>query len=416
MNIKNKSLFLNFSGYTIINLLNSLTPFIILPLLTWNLSSIDIGVIDLFTTSTFFLAPIIGLCIIQSISKLYFTVENRMRYISVVFTCIVLLGVSSTIFAFIGTYGFNVFDLTMDKKQLVILTVIYVFLTLIIEGFLILKRNEENLKQFALIRLTKAGLDISLSIFLLSFYNDYNARIYSLFLSSLLSALYISYLLLKNKKITFLIDKNLIKKILIYSSPLILHTFFNNILNYVDRYFINDFLGTAQLGKYSVIYQLCMVMSLLITSFSMAWTPYFMKNMALSKNKFMPVFNKTFKYYSLALLIFGIIIYMIMPLIYKFYVGEIYVVDNTIYLALLFGYFFQGLYRFKVNQLFFDEKTGWIAALSFVSASINIILNFYLIPKWGLFGAAFATLVSYIVLYIILELLLLKFRNTTSPI
>ena len=245
----------------------------------------------------------------------------------------------------------------------------------------------------------------------MSLYNNYNVRIFSLFSSSFLSALFIGYLLLKDKSITFLIDKKLVNKILIYSSPLILHTFFNNILNYADRYFINDYLGTAQLGKYSVIYQLCMVMSLLITSFSMAWTPYFMKNMAIDKKGFMIIFNKTFKYYSLSILIFGIIIYFIMPLIYKFYVGEDYKVENTIYLALLSGYFFQGLYRFKVNQLFFEEKTGWIASLSFISALINIILNFYLIPKWGLFGAAFATLVSYIVLYTILEILLSKILN-----
>ncbi|WP_027065468.1 lipopolysaccharide biosynthesis protein [Maribacter sp. Hel_I_7] len=411
MNFKKKSLFLNFSGYTIINLLNSLTPFIILPILTWNLSSNDIGVIDLFTTSTFFLTPIIGLCIIQSISKLYFTIENRNKYISVVFTCILILGVGSTLLSILGTYTFNIFDLNTDKKQLVILIVFYVFLNLIIEGFLILKRNEENLKQFAIIRLSKAGLDIILSIIFLSLYNNYNVRIFSLFSSSFLSALFIGYLLLKDKSITFLIDKKLVNKILIYSSPLILHTFFNNILNYADRYFINDYLGTAQLGKYSVIYQLCMVMSLLITSFSMAWTPYFMKNMAIDKKGFMIIFNKTFKYYSLSILIFGIIIYFIMPLIYKFYVGEDYKVENTIYLALLSGYFFQGLYRFKVNQLFFEEKTGWIASLSFISALINIILNFYLIPKWGLFGAAFATLVSYIVLYTILELLLSKILN-----
>ncbi|MEP2690284.1 lipopolysaccharide biosynthesis protein [Maribacter dokdonensis] len=408
MDFKKKNLFLNFSGYTIINLLNSLTPFIILPILTWNLSSNDIGVIDLFTTSTIFLTPIIGLCIIQSISKLYFTIENRKEYISVVFTSILILGAGFTLLSIIGTYAYNIFDLTTDKKQLVVLIVFYVLFNLIIEGFLILKRNEENIKQFAIIRLSKAGLDVMLSIVFLYIYHNYSVRIYSLFFSSFLSAVYISYLLIKDNSITLLIEKKIVAKILIYSSPLILHTFFNNILNYADRYFINDYLGTAQLGKYSVIYQLCMVMSLLITSFAMAWTPYFMKNMALDKKAFMVVFNRTFKYYTLSILIFGIIIYFIMPLIYKFYVGENYKVDNTIYLALLSGYFFQGLYRFKINQLFFEEKTMWIASLSFISALVNIILNFYLIPKWGLFGAAFATLISYIVLYTILELLLSK--------
>ena len=124
------------------------------------------------------MTPIIGLCIIQSISKLYFTIENRKEYISVVFTSILILGAGFTLLSIIGTYAYNIFDLTTDKKQLVVLIVFYVLFNLIIEGFLILKRNEENIKQFAIIRLSKAGLDVMLSIVFLYIFHNYNVRIY----------------------------------------------------------------------------------------------------------------------------------------------------------------------------------------------------------------------------------------------
>ncbi|MCX2680675.1 oligosaccharide flippase family protein [Galbibacter sp. EGI 63066] len=414
MTKKLKSLIINFSSYTIINLFNSLTPFIILPLLTKNLSKSDIGIIDLFTTSSLFLTPVIGLCMIQSISKLYFTVSNKSKYLSTLATCLLIIGGITCIGTILILYSTNLIHYPPDKKLLILLIVIYVFETLIIEGYLILKRNEEQIKQFAWLRLSKAVLDIILTFTLLYYYDNYNARIFSLILSSSITVFIILYHIIKAPYFKLLIDKALIQKILIYSSPLILHTFFNNILNYSDRYFINEFLGTSELGKYSVIYQMCMIMSLFINSFSMAWTPYFMKNMAINETTFMTTFFRTYKYYSLLLLIGAILMFFIMPLVYEFYIGKEYLVDKSIYFSLLLGYFFQGLYRFKINILFFKECTFTIAKLSFISASVNLLLNFFLVDKWGLFGAAFATLISYFILFLSLEFILLLMKKRSN--
>lgn len=414
MKIKNKSLLLNFSGYTIINLLNALTPFIILPLLTKNLSSKDIGVIDLFSTSTLFLTPIIGLCIIQSISKLYFTVSDKAAYLSVVATAVLALGSGALVITLAVLFLTDLVPVSYEMKTIIVLVVAYVFMYLLIEGYLTLKRNEENIKQFAYLRLGKATADIILTIVFLQYIEDYQARIFSIVLASFFTTIIILFLANKNQNITISWDKKILKKILLYSSPLILHTFFNNILNYADRYLISDFLGISSLGKYSVVYQLCMIMSLLINSFAMAWTPYFMKNMANNPSQFKGVFNRVFKLYGIALVVGGIILFFIMPLIYKFYVGENYLVEKSIYMAILCGYFFQGLYRFKINHLFFLEKTFSIAQLSFLSALVNITLNYFLIPKWGLFGAAFATLISYLILYLTTEVKLVMVAKKKS--
>jgi O-antigen/teichoic acid export membrane protein len=414
MKIKNKSLLVNFSGYTIINLLNSLTPFIILPLLTKNLTAEDIGSIDLFTTSTLFLTPLIGLGMIQSLTKLYFTVPDKSKYLSVLATAV--LFISSTVFLLVsGILFFTDFiKISEENKLFVLFIVFYVFLSLIIEGYLLLKRNEEAIKEFAFLRLSKAFVDIALTILFLFYFENYWARIMAMVISSSLIAAIIIFLIRKNPNIKFVWDKAVIKYILSYTWPLILHAFFINILNYADRYLIGDFLGMSDLGKYSVIYQICMVMSLFINSFSMAWTPFFMRNMAEDSAAFKPLFQKAFKYYLFALLLGGFLLYLIMPLIYRFYVGEAFLVSKDIYIALLCGYVFQGLYRFKINHLYFLEKTLSIAQISFVGAMVNISLNLIFIVKWGLYGAAFATFVSFLVLYLFTELKLVFFNRHKS--
>lgn len=412
--MKKSSLILNFSGYTLINLINSLTPFIVLPLLTFNLSAYDIGVIDLFTTSTIFLMPIVGLCFIQSISKLYFSFEDKSNYLSVLATSVFFLGTVTFVLAVFLLYGTNLLDISNERRILALMIVIYVVLNLAVEGFLLLKRNQENIKKFALVRLTKSFLEITLTILFLYLFEDYRVRIYAIMCSTVLASIVVLFYIIGDSSIVFKYDKAIVRRIFIYSSPLILHTFFASIINYSDRYFINTFLDTALLGQYSVVYQLCLIMSLLINSFNMAWVPYFMKNMMANKSRFNQSVKKIFNYYIIFLFLFGLILFLIMPYIYKYYVGSDYLVESTIYATLLGAYFFNGLYRFKISYLFYYEKTFTVAKLSFITALINIILNYICIKSWGIYGAAFSTLISYLVLYLVLEVELLIAKKNES--
>src|SRR5690606_2269045 len=105
-------------------------------------------------------------------------------------TSIFSLGVASIIISLIFLYGINIFGLNNEKRFLVLLIVFQVFVNLIVEGFLLLKRNEENLKQFAFFRLLKSFLDIVLTILILYLITDYKARLYSIFVSTFVTALF----------------------------------------------------------------------------------------------------------------------------------------------------------------------------------------------------------------------------------
>jgi O-antigen/teichoic acid export membrane protein len=136
----------------------------------------------------------------------------------------------------------------------------------------------------------------------------------------------------------------------------------------------------------------------------MAWAPYYMKNMMdTHMNNFNLIVEKTFRYYIGGLLLFGLFLFLFMPLIYTYYVGADYLVDRSVYVSLLVAYIFNGLYRFKVNQLFYREKTLLVAKLSMITALINLILNYICIRFLGILGAALSTLISYLLLYLLLE-------------
>jgi len=69
-------------------------------------------------------------------------------------------------------------------------------------------------------------------------------------------------------------------------------------------------------------------------------------------------------------------------------------VDCIPYIA--FAYVFNGVYYFFVSGLFYNEAgTKYIFIASTISAAVNIILNFLLIPKYEIIGASLATLISF---------------------
>lgn len=58
------------------------------------------------------------------------------------------------------------------------------------------------------------------------------------------------------------------------------------------------------------------------------------------------------------------------------------------------------LYSFPVNFEFYHKKTILIACGTCSAAVVNIVLNFLFIPLWGNIGAATATAISYIMLFL----------------
>jgi O-antigen/teichoic acid export membrane protein len=58
------------------------------------------------------------------------------------------------------------------------------------------------------------------------------------------------------------------------------------------------------------------------------------------------------------------------------------------------GFAFNGMYKMVSVYIYYLEKTFIIAMTSFGVAIVNVILNFMFIPKYGLQGAAVATMIA----------------------
>ena len=64
------------------------------------------------------------------------------------------------------------------------------------------------------------------------------------------------------------------------------------------------------------------------------------------------------------------------------------------------GLFVLALYHLQMPAIFYYNKTAMLPLFRFLGAFSNIVLNIVLIPFWGIYGAAIATTLSFIIMTI----------------
>lgn len=75
---------------------------------------------------------------------------------------------------------------------------------------------------------------------------------------------------------------------------------------------------------------------------------------------------------------------------------------------IVMGFFCVGIYRIYLYTIHLCEKTRFLIPLFVAAAFLNVAINFILIPKVGIIGAAISTFVAYGVLMILVMIVAMK--------
>ncbi len=86
--------------------------------------------------------------------------------------------------------------------------------------------------------------------------------------------------------------------------------------------------------------------------------------------------------------------------------------ESSIYVMwVALGYAFNGMYLMVVNYIFYSQRTKSLAAVTFMTAILNVILNYFLIKKFGAIGAAQATTIVFAIKFIVVFILSAKVHD-----
>jgi O-antigen/teichoic acid export membrane protein len=192
----------------------------------------------------------------------------------------------------------------------------------------------------------------------------------------------------------------ILKEMLRFSLPLLPTLFACWLIDFSDRYFLTRMGTLEQVGIYSAGARISSIIILFSASFQMAWGPY-----ALSIQHDDGAREK----YSRGLLLFvcaalagaTAITIFARPILVVLAQPKYYAAENVIGLLVLATVAY-GAYLVANIGLLITKKTTLTSFAIAVGALLNIGLNFMLIPRFGMMGAAVATLAAYFAAFLLL--------------
>lgn len=401
----------NIGFYTILNLLNSAIPFLLLPVLTHHLSKEEFGIIDIFNTSSSILAPIIGLNIGASIIRFYY--DKKINFPRFVYNAILFLCFSGIILIIISWIIFHNYSIFPNNKsasnQIIVLAIVYSLFSQICEVLLAVWRAKQQPLHFGSFRISKTLVDLGVSVYLIALMNmGWEGRVYTATIVAFLFAVISIYILYRIKLLEFKFELSDIKFGVAYSAPIVVHSISGYIISFSDRFIIMKFAGLEEVGLYAVAYQIGMVMSFVSNSFNQAWTPFLFSKLEERNKLVLAKIHKINFLYFIGMIILAIIIYLFVPLIYKLFIGENFAVSSNVALWVLLGYSVNGMYKMVVNYLFYFNKTQVLALITFLSAVLNITLSWFFVQWYGIIGAAISTFFSFLFMFILVYIIYLR--------
>jgi len=187
-------------------------------------------------------------------------------------------------------------------------------------------------------------------------------------------------------------DSRLLKEEFRYGGIIYLAAAFDHLHLRVDQLFIKGMLDIGQLGVYSMAVNLSELMFLIPLSINTALTGKLYNTEEGDAGRMVMI--RTIKltlYVCMALAVIGIPLSLAIPYIY----GEGFRGAVVPTMVLLLGVIFASLARVASPYFFTSGRPKVHLRITFLSLALNCILNWIMIPRWGIKGAAIASAISY---------------------
>lgn len=393
-NERGKYLAKNTIIFTLGNLGTKLIQFFLVPLYTNVLSTADYGVVDLVTTIGMVLAPILLLNINDGVMR--FALDKGAD-----FNKIMSIGLAAFIFCLIT--GLVIFPIGNISNQLGNYSSYIYFYTISYAGNLLFfgyLRGTEKLLQFSIGNIINAMLIASFNIFFLVIIKTGIAGYFlSYTLANFICCIY-AFIVgnVKEVILNFKLDKELMIKMLKYSVVLIPNTFMWWIINSSDRVMITSFIGNSANGIYAISCKIPTLLSTIVTIFNTAWSYSAIKeNDSYDRDEYN---NSVYNGLVMLSVVIGAAMMLVMKPFLAVYVSKMYYKAWTFTPYLVVGCVFLSIASFLGAYYTVNKDSKGFLYSSSVAAAINLALNYLLIPKIGIAGAALATAISYIAVFL----------------
>lgn len=373
---------------------------LLLPLFTAYLQPAEYGILAMLGVLTMIAQPIFALGITAAMGPAYFETPREDARSQTIWTAFAIMAGSSVILLLCGwlipeRLGRWIL-LPAEHAGLVSLTLTGCALTTLATPFVQWAQFEERARRFVAVSVLSSLAATAASVFLVVALG-WGARgmvLAQLLGNGLTLAALLGFALRETRPA---LNAGKARELLRLGLPMVPSVLLLFVLLHGNKYFLQWQEGLDQLGIYAVGFNLGTVISLVVSSISTSWYPFFM-SFAQRRAEAEVLFGRIFSYYVfgvgyLALLFFVCARPVVMTMAQPRY-WEAHQVIGLVSLA----HFFTGVFNLLLPGLYFAKETARITAIQAASAVIALPLNYALVSAFGLLGAAIAVAAAHAVM------------------
>ena len=380
-------------------ILGKLASFLMLPIYTRYLSTTDYGILELLGMTIDVIAMIAGVGLAGGIFKFYAEFddarEKRQVVSTVAFGTLGLALITSILgFTFADQINGLVFPAGGNADYFRIFFLIYFFQSAGAPAMLLLRIQDRSVA-FVGINIAKLVLSLSLNIYFVVVQGlGVPGVLYANLIVSATAAITLSAYTFHQVGFSFCTSK--FRQMTRFGTPLVVVSLSSFILTFSDRYFLNYFAGTSDVGIYALAYRFSFVLSALtVMPFQQVWEP---RRFDIAKRPDAgPIYSRMFFYFSL-LLVGGA---TVMVALIRDFLGVMaapaFLPAYRVVPLILIVTIVQQWTTYSNLGLFLKNRTNLMAWASLAAVAVALSLNALLIPRYGIMGAAWATVAAYVV-------------------
>jgi O-antigen/teichoic acid export membrane protein len=396
-----KSLISSSILYTLGRVIPQVVSFILLPVYTFYISTEDFGIINSMQVLSAIIVLFFTCALDRGVLRMYYDFDSALSQK-------VYLGTISISIFIISTLFLTTFFLFSEKVNLIYSSVdFYPFysltlLTCYLEIFSLIPLIYLQIKDEPVIYISLNFLKFIVGVLLTLYYIiELNAGALGIIKAIFISNLIVTpiYLYYAFRSFSFKFDLKMLTNTFKFTLPILPTLLSAWVLNLSDRIFIDKYFNMSDVGIYSLGSKISGSVLILFGAFTLAYSPYFYEK-AKSKDNFKDLFTFN-KQICLVFLFISFSLFFLSEEVINFFFNVNYY-ESIYVIKILTMHTILSVFLGILNLMYYQSKATLPLLYIFITGAVlNVFLNFILIPNFSFIGASYATVLSFLVMFLI---------------
>jgi O-antigen/teichoic acid export membrane protein len=386
--------------YGLGGLVSRILAVLLLPLYTSYLSPGSYGRVETLVAASAVAVIVLRMGVSSAFFRFYFDVKDTARRLVVVRTSFWFTMTMATVGLVLGlVFAPQLSHLVRlgDHPELVRAAAVGFWAQMNYEQLTSLFRVEERSVAFAVASIANVLITVGATVILIvGLHKGALGLLVGNFIGTL--CVYVTLLAYRREQLGLQFDRELFRGMQRFGLPLVPSALALWAINFVDRLFIAGYKDQAEVGVYSAAVKIASVITLAMFAFRTAW-PAFAYSIEDDRDA-----KRTYSFVLTYLLVFASWIALALGalapwLTHAMTAPEYQRAEKAIALLAFAGAVYAGYTVLAIGSgRARKTQLNWV--VSAVGAVVNVVLCIWLIPRYGMVGAAIATAVAYVVLFV----------------